>query len=287
MTTREATSDARDVPPGEGRARAVASRVEEYVQFLKRAVLDLFFFLRFLPFALYIVLAILAFWLWFLGLVLGVLRFGLRAVMIVLLWLSGGVAPPPGHSGRGVRATVERDLQHLWNSRLVMYEDVARPIARHVVAARHAGRTFLHWSVGRQAFALLLITIFVGIPGLYIVPRPHYVIITDDNAVHHEGGGELRYLIHARDLHSNEALEYENEVAWWLGKLDPQGLKSYLHNGRAYRLWVVGIRWWYKPMLFPNIISAREVDMTGTPLSQPSLPPGAAPVAPETPVQVP
>jgi len=272
MTTK-ATTGAGDVPSDGDRAAALRARAEEAVRAVQHAIRDAFFFLRFIPFAFYILLAVLSFWLWVLGALLGLLRFGLRAVMIVLLWISGGIAPPPGRRDAGLADAMRRDLRQLWDSRLVAYEDIARPLARHIVSAQRATRTFVHWSVPRQGFALLVMAIFIGIPALYVVPRPNYVVITDDNATHHESTGELRYLIHGRDLYDNEPLEFENEVAWWLGKLDPQGLKSSLQVGRAYRLWVVGIRWWYRPMLFPNIIAATEVDATGRALDQPSLPP--------------
>jgi len=278
MTTKATTGDG--VPADEGRAREATVKAEHLLHVLRRTVFDLFFFLRFLPFAFYILLAIVSFWLWVVGAVISLVRFGLRAVMIVLLWLSGGIAPPPGHQPRGLTATMKRDLQQLWDSRLAAYEDIARPLARHIVGAQRGVRTFVHWSVPRQAFAVLVIGIFIGVPALFVIPRPNHVVITDDNATHHEQDGTLRYLIHARDLHNNEPLEFENEIAWWLGKLDPQGLKSSLQNGRAYRIWIVGIRWWYKPMAFPNIISATEIDLTGQPLAQPSRPP-VLPAAPQ------
>jgi hypothetical protein len=83
--------------------------------------------------------------------------------------------------------------------------------------------------------------------------------------------GDVRYLIHAVDLFKPTKLnEYQNERAAHLGKLDEQGVKNALVPGRYYRLLVVGIRWWYMPTLFPNIISVKEVDIHGKPLDEPS-----------------
>ena len=104
----------------------------------------------------------------------------------------------------------------------------------------------------------------------------------DNNAVHYtEDGSQVFYVVHAVDLDNpGHTREYVNENAWWLGKINPQGLKNRLQKGRNFRLWVVGIRWFYKPTLFPNIIGATEIDKQGDPVA-PSLqasPPPAAPV---------
>jgi len=108
-----------------------------------------------------------------------------------------------------------------------------------------------------------------------VVPRPQYVQITDDNAMDYEPGANntmtVRYLIHAVDLHSGGAhREYQNEQVWWLGKINPQGLKSQLVPGRYYKLQIVGVRWYFLPTLYPNIISATETDEAGAVLNEPS-----------------
>jgi hypothetical protein len=81
----------------------------------------------------------------------------------------------------------------------------------------------------------------------------------------------VRYLIHAVDIDDpSHTREYQNEVAWWLGKINPQGLKAQLVPGRFYKLEVVGIRWYFLPTLYPNIISAEETDANGVVLDRPS-----------------
>jgi hypothetical protein len=111
----------------------------------------------------------------------------------------------------------------------------------------------------------------VVVPGLYIVPRAHDVQITDDNAVEYDKKtNTTTYLVHALDLHTdNKTREYLNEDAWYLGKINSQGLKSQLQIGRTYRLRVVGIRWYYMPTLYPNIISATEIDADGNAVERP------------------
>jgi len=109
------------------------------------------------------------------------------------------------------------------------------------------------------------------------VPRPNLVQVIDNNAIRYtDSGRTVRYVINAVDLRDPaHTQEYLNERVWWLGKIDPQGLKSTLLPGRYYRFWVVGIRWYYLPTLFPNIIAAQEVDPQGHTIPDP-LPPGSA-----------
>lgn len=231
------------------------------------AIRDTWNVLRFSIFLLYLLLAILSIWMWMVGAAVGVCRVGLRSAMLVLLRLSRGQSSEEYESLR-VPQSWRNDLRALWNERLDVYRDVAERVAQQYVAWRNATRTFWHWTVGRKAVATILGTLFIGVPALFIVPRPHEVQITDDNAVHHEAGGErVRTVVHAIDLHDPDSTrEYVNEDAWWLGKLDSHGLKSELKPGRYYRLWVVGLRWYHGPTLFPNIIGATEISEAGDPI---------------------
>ena len=78
-------------------------------------------------------------------------------------------------------------------------------------------------------------------------------------------------MIHAQDLFKpGKMREYENERAVHLGKIDAQGVKNALVPGRYYRVLVVGLRWYYMPTMFPNIISVKEVDINGDPLAEPA-----------------
>jgi hypothetical protein len=79
------------------------------------------------------------------------------------------------------------------------------------------------------------------------------------------------YLIHAIDLDDpSQTREYMNENAWWVGKINPQGLKARLVPGRYYKMWVIGLRWWFAPTLYPNIVSVTETDAKGNALEHPS-----------------
>ena len=268
----QATSPAAALPrspsdPAYIRAERVASSIEH-------AFLGIWTFFRFVLFVLYLVVGVLAFWLWVVSFALGLVRLGLRMVMATLLFLSGGNAPRfPGPSSSLV-VTLDREIKYLWNTRLVAYENVARPVARHWVKSQEATRTFWHWSIGRKATALLLAGFFVGIPMTFVIPRPQYVQITDDNAVHYDqenDAARVTYLVHATDLDDRgKTREYRNEDMWWLGKINSQGLKSQLQPGNYYKLWIVGIRWYYMPRLFPNIISATEIDANRNPIDDPS-----------------
>src|SRR5690606_16798852 len=138
---------------------------------------------------------------------------------------------------------------------------------------RHMTRTWWRWSPGHKVMALAFGIAFIGVPSLYIVPRPHSVQILDDDVLeyHNTPSGEIKYLIHAASISNPGKLhEYINERAVHLGKIDPQGLKNQLVVGRYYRLWVIGIRWRFLPTLFPNIISATEIDAQGNAVKNPT-----------------
>jgi len=227
--------------------------------------------LRFLFFAVFLLLAVVIFWLWVITLALGVVRFLLHLVAAVLAWLGG--KGPHGHHGPGIYASLRGTLRSVWQDRTAVYGDLARPVARGYLSIRSALVEFWRWSPGYKLASIITTLALVVVPALYVVPRPHLVQILDDNVLEHHNApnGQVRYLIHAADLNRPGKLrEYQNERVVYLGKIDPQGLKNQLVVGRFYRLWVIGIRWYYLPTLFPNIVSVTEVDSTGRPLKEPS-----------------
>jgi len=252
----------------EGRILASAERAAHRVW---RLVTEVGIFLRILPFAAYLVAAILSFWLWVIWCAVGLVRFLARGLMAVLLWMAGGLAPHPGSLEKTVAAALRRDLRYLWFERMLALDAVVRSFRRHAANTRSGLRTFMWWSIPRKGFALVFFAAFVFVPALYVVPRPNLVQVIDNNAIQYtDNGRTVRYVINAVDLHNPAQIqEYLNERVWWLGKVDPQGLKSTLQPGRYYRLWVVGIRWYYLPTLFPNIIAAQEVDPQGHSIPEP------------------
>jgi hypothetical protein len=202
----------------------------------------------------------------------GLIRLVFKAVMLVLLWLSGGTAPPRIVPPRTMTATMLLARMQIWDLRLVVYDELVWPLKRHLLRFGRAVERFWHWPLTRKALAAIVIAWLVLVPALYVIPRPHDVQITDDNAVRYDSStNKTTYLVHALDLHSdNKTREYINEDAWYLGKINSQGLKSQLQHGRTYRLWVVGIRWYYLPRLYPNIISATEIDAQGNEVEHPA-----------------
>jgi len=244
-----------------GRAKAVANRFISVASVTVREVLR---FAQFLVFLLYLVVGVLGFWLWGLAFVIGSFRLLLKLTRQLLLLISALHPPPTGWTGGGVAERTRAELQRLWNQRLLLYADIARPVGRQLVAWNHSARRFWHLPLLHKLSAVVIAGFFVVLPMIYIIPRPHTVQIVDRNSLSHTDG-ELRYLIHAIDLYDPlKTREYENEYAAYLGKFDPQGLKASLVEGHFYRLWVVGVRWNYLPVtVYPNIIFAEEVDKNG------------------------
>jgi len=237
-----------------------------------RAAWDLFGFVRFLVFLIYLVVSVVGFWLGLIAALLGFARLLVRLSKALLLYLSGGHPPPLGGPREGAASAAKEELHRLWDSRMLLYADVTRPLARHFVAVRFALRRFWNWTLMRKLSTVLISAVLVGLPLAFIIPRPHEVQITDDNALSH-ADGELRYLVHALELDDPSShREYENEYAPYLGKFNPQGLKSQLQIGKCYRLWIVGIRWYYFPKtMFPNIIWAQEIDKNSRVNTGPTL----------------
>jgi len=258
--------------PPHDKSDPLYEKVERFAQRIEHAFLQFLLFLRFMLFVLYLFIAVISFWLWMISAFFGVLRFALRFVMVPLLWASGGWAPRSGPPAANLNEAIERDLKYLWHQRLVAYEAIARPLARHLVRAKHATRNFWHWHTLHKASAVIFAAAFIGAPMSYFVPRPEYIQVTDDNATFYDPSTKTTtYLVHAVDMYDPDRThEYENEDMWWLGKINSQGLKSKLQPGHYYKVWVVGIRWYFKPTLFPNLISAQEVDATGAALQHPS-----------------
>jgi hypothetical protein len=252
----------------EARQRQVEQFLDDAVARLKAIGRDVAELLRFFVFTAYLLGAILSFWLWVLSELILLVRVLVYGLLQFVLWVSGGIPRRPGES---MAAAVNRDLRGRWANREETYRQVARPLAARYANASRAGTTFWYWSIPRKAMSGLLVLMFVVVPGLYIVPRPNYVQMIDDNSIQYEDSGTTQYLINAVDLFDTGLTrEYVNETAWWLGKVNPQGLKNRLHPGRFYKLWVIGIRWYWMPRLFPNIIWASETDAQGAILANPS-----------------
>jgi hypothetical protein len=243
------------------RAESVANRL---VSALAVALKEFLRFAQFAVFLIYLAVSVIGFWVWVFSLLIGTLRLLLKLTRNVLLLISALQPPPAGWTGDGLVERLRAELQRLWNQRLLLYADLARPVGRQIVAWSHSARRFWHLPLFHKLAAAVASLGFVFLPLAFVVPRPHEVQITDRNSFSH-ADGPLRYLIHAVDLSDpSKTREYENEYAFYLGKINPQGLKASLREGHFYRLWVVGIRWNYLPTMYPNIISAVEIDKDGS-----------------------
>lgn len=260
---------------------AIEASVDEFIGKTKHRFSLLVEVLRFGLFVIYALLGVVAFWLWFLSSVLLVARLALKAVLTPLLWLADG--PPRGPKGvkRGVATAVVSETTLRWQRREILYEELSRPLARGFIEARRVTHRFWHFSLPRKALIAVVGFFLVIVPGMYVVPRPNYVQVIDDNALNHsENGTKVEYLIHAVDLFDGDKTrEYRNENMWYFGKINAQGMKNRIQPGRYYKFWVVGLRW-YVPTIFPNIIALQEVDKDGNVLEHeshfiaPATPPG-------------
>jgi hypothetical protein len=257
--------------PTQGAAARAEARVDSLLAAGRRTVLHVVDMGRFLLFLVYAVFGVLAFWLWVLSVFLLALRGLLGIVMIPLLWMADGT-PRNAHGVPVgvVDAAIDRSRRR-WTDHASFRASVVRPLAVHIHDARRAGIRFLYLSVARKALVLVFAFFFILLPLVYIIPRPNYVQVVDDNSIHHtDGGTRVKYLIHAVDLFKiGVTHEYENEQALYLLKINPQGFKNRIEPGRYYKFWVVGIRW-NLPQVFPNIVGMTEIDRHGQPLKVPS-----------------
>ena len=164
---------------------AIEASVDEFIGKTKHRFSLLVEVLRFGLFVIYALLGVVAFWLWFLSSVLLVARLALKAVLTPLLWLADG--PPRGPKGvkRGVATAVVSETTLRWQRREILYEELSRPLARGFIEARRVTHRFWHFSLPRKALIAVVGFFLVIVPGMYVVPRPNYVQVIDDNALNH------------------------------------------------------------------------------------------------------
>ncbi len=242
------------------------AKVTETLRTTKNLSVAIFDAARFLLFSVFIATAILRFWLLSLTLVLHLVRFTLH-ILTIPLRTASGANPPQSKQGKRTFAS-----SHVG---LTLYYELFKPIEHVWIELTFAARSFWHYTIARKTLVVVLGFFFVLVPLSYLVPRPHTVQILDNNVLNNQSSklnaATEGYLIHAIDLDDpTQTREYANENAWWLGKVNAQGLKARLVPGRYYKIWVTGLRWWIAPTMYPNIISAAEVDAKGNILEHPS-----------------
>jgi len=240
----------------------VAGAIKEAKNF-STAVFDA---LQFLLFFLFVSTAILRFWLLGFTLVLHLVRVVVHVLTIPLRTASGANPPRLAHRNRSAPSG---------SLGITLHYELVKPLAHLWAELIYTVRCFWHYTIARKMLVVVMTFFLVIVPVSYLVPRPHTVQILDNNVLNNQAtplsGSSVGYLIHAIDTDDpSHTREYVNENAWWLGKVNPQGLKARLIPGRYYRMWVVGLRWWYAPTLYPNIISVTETDAEGNVLAHPS-----------------
>jgi hypothetical protein len=235
-------------------------------------------------FIAYFSTAILRFWLWFFCVIFALLAIGVHLATLPLSVLSGARplrlnAKAESAKTINVKTAPTGDLSiipvKLIPAKAHDKGNFSWPLKRLLQPVPQALQSFWRYNIERKVIALLMSMALVVLPGMFIVPRPHTVQILDNNSLNYAdfkiGQSNAGYVVHAVDFDDPEIThEYINENIWWLAKLNSQGLKANLRPGRYYRLWVVGVRWWLSPALYPNIIAATELDSKGNVLSEPS-----------------
>lgn len=246
------------------RAEAEVDSAISRAKYLSVAVFDAFQFILFLVFTL---TAILRFWLLCVTLLLHLLRVALHLLTIPLRTAAGASPKRRGHP--------KPPLLEVGNLGSTLHFELVKPLQHFWLEVTDGVRSFLFYTFARKTLVVMLTFLLVIVPGSYLVPRTHTVQILDNNVLNNQSSKldttSVGYLIHAIDLDDpTHTREYSNEDAWWLGKVNSQGLKANLVPGRYYKMRIVGLRWWYAPTLYPNIISVVETDAKGVVLENPS-----------------
>jgi hypothetical protein len=127
-------------PPATSTPPAPDSREERAVATLERHARDAtawgvrwWWHFRFLFFVVFLLLAVVLFWLWLFSAVLAVIRFLIAGLATVLAWLGG---KGPHATGPGTASELRDGLQGLWRQRATHYHDLARPLARGAVSMK-------------------------------------------------------------------------------------------------------------------------------------------------------
>jgi hypothetical protein len=247
---------------------AAEAKVDVAIKETKSFGVSVFGTIQFVLFFVFLLTAILRFWLFTVTLVLHLLRVVIYVLTLPLGTVSGANPPRSVHKKRhassyGIGANLHYEL--------------VKPLAHLWAEFADAVRSFWHYSVPRKTLVVVMGFFLVFVPASYLIPRPHTVQILDNNVLNNNSNGasanSAAYLIHAIDIDDpSHTREYINENAWWLGKVNSQGLKARMVPGRYFRVLVVGLRWWFAPTLYPNIISVTEIDGEGNALANNSTP---------------
>src|SRR4051812_35630175 len=138
QNTLESTATSSDIL--QKRAEA---RVDGWIGHVRHSLSHMLIAVRLLLFLLYLITAIVSFWLWVLSTAFLAVRLTVLAASVLLLWLSGGLAPPP--EGTSAIAQGAHELRVWWRSRYGSYALFVQPAASHYLTAHRAARRFWHW----------------------------------------------------------------------------------------------------------------------------------------------
>lgn len=213
-----------------------------------------------LLFMFYVTTCILRFWLWLVTTILSFARVLIRVLTIPLRRMAGIQGRfQVGNDNSPIDTSIIGEMQY----------ELLVPALRFVGYVGGIMKTFWEIDVPRKLIAIILNIIFLIGPSLWVIPRTLFIKVIDPNALVSNQAGQ-GYLILAHDpQYPKIKFEFENENVLYLGKLNSPGLKAMFVTGKYYKIQVIGIRWYWPTQLFPNIISAEEVDANGNSIAIP------------------
>lgn len=213
--------------------------------------------LAILFFMFYVITCILRFWMWTITTILNLMRVLMRVVTTPLRRMAG------------IQGHFKEDIASSALSTSMISElrfELLVPFLRLIAYAGGILKTFWTIDVPRKIIAIILNICFIVGPALWVIPRSFFIEVVDPNALVPAQSGK-GYLILARDPHFPKIkFEFENENVLYLGKLNSPGLKAKFVTGKFYKIKVIGVRWYWPIPLYPNIITAEEVNADGQPI---------------------
>ncbi len=243
------------------------SSFTKFINFFKtlfRIFWDLFLSLRILLFVVYVLIAILRFWIWFLEKVLTTLRMLIR-LLTVPLGVASGLP-----FGASFKAKSDNFFfKSFWKyTYFTIIREFLIEVRDTMIIVREGIYTFWELSFARKVVVLVIPFFLVLGPLGFIIPRPQEVEIVAINSIRDNiaTAGDASYVILAKGFDGpHDFRQYVNKDAWWLTKVNSQRLKTILKEGKKFQVWIVGYRIVFPIEMYPNMVYAVELDENGKP----------------------